>query len=95
MIHPCLCSLELALSQAEWEGHSLHPTLQSGSRYLCLTVQQPDGLVIHLQQHLLSPNLLFGVEQDEFPDSIIHCRDGLALVHDEGGQVLKLGRERR
>lgn len=60
--------------------------------YLCLTVQQPDGLVIHLQQHLLCPDLLFGVEQDELPDCVIHCRDGLALVHDEGGQVLKMGR---
>lgn len=63
--------------------------------YLGLAVQEADGLVIHLQQHLLCPDLLFGVEQDEFPDGIIHRHDGLTLVHDEGGQVLELGGGKR
>lgn len=61
------------------------------SGYLRLAVEQADGLVIHLQQHLLRPDLLFRVQHYEFSDGIIHCHDGLTLVHDEGGQVLKVG----
>lgn len=61
------------------------------SGYLRLAVQQANGFVVHLQQHLLRPDLLFGAEQDEFSNGVVHRHDGLALVHDEGGQVLKLG----
>lgn len=57
--------------------------------YLCVAVQQPDRLVCDLQKHLLGPDLVFGVEEDQLLDGIVHRGDGLGLVHDERGEMLR------
>lgn len=57
--------------------------------YLCVTVQQPDRLVCDLQEHLLGPDFVFCVQKDQFLDGIVHCGDGLCLVHDECGEMLR------
>ena len=61
--------------------------------HLGVTVQQFDGLVGDLQQHLLSPDLIFGVEQNQLLDGVIHGCYGVGLVHHEGGQVLETEEE--
>lgn len=73
------------------------PSCASGS-CLCLPlpdlglhVQQPQGLVVDLQQHLLCPDLLFGAQLHQLPDGVVHRHDGFTLVHDKCGQVLGVG----
>lgn len=61
--------------------------------YLCVTVQQPDRLVCDLQQHLLGPDFVFGVQKDQFLDGIIHRDNGLCLVHQKRGEVLRRNRQ--
>lgn len=59
--------------------------------HLSSTIQQSNRFVIHLQQHFLGPDLLFGAQLFELPDGIFHCYNGLAFIHDEGSQVLERG----
>ena len=58
-------------------------------QYLRVTVQQPHRLIRDLQQHLLGPDLVFGVQEDQLLDGIIHSGDGLRLVHHKGGEMLR------
>lgn len=57
--------------------------------YLCVTVQQPDRLVRDLQEHLLGPDFVSGVQKHQFLDGIIHGDNGLWLVHNESREMLK------
>lgn len=93
---PALCPLPVPRSHRAAQGVWVTASTRLAGREVCplllpylgLHVQQPQRLVIDLQQHLLCPDLLLGAQMHQLPDGVVHRRDGLTLVHDERGQVL-------
>lgn len=57
--------------------------------YLRITIQKSDWLVCDLEEHLLGPDFVFWVQKNQFLDCIIHCGDGLCLVHNKCGKMLQ------
>lgn len=37
----------------------------------------------------MGPDLVFGIQQDQLLDRVVHCGDGLGLVHEERGEMLR------
>ena len=57
--------------------------------HLGVCVDEADRLLVHLEDHVLGPDLPFGVQETQLPDPILDGDHGLFPIHHKRGQVLR------